>query len=111
MYIYSAISEYNPIYWAVILSLQSLWTRSGEAARIEKHGGIVHTEEGGVPRLYAEYAGVDLAMSRAFGDFELMQYGLISVPEISYHQITQRDEFIIVATDGVSSTFGKWIKC
>lgn len=68
-------------------------------------------DEGDVPRLCAKYAYSGLAMSRAFGDFELKQYGLISIPEISYHQITQRDEFIIVATDGVSSTFGKWIKC
>ncbi|XXG80241.1 hypothetical protein AAC387_Pa09g1158 [Persea americana] len=72
-----------------------------EAARIEKHGGMVRMDEGDVPRLCAKYAYSGLAMSRAFGDFELKQYGLISIPEISYHQITQRDEFIIVATDGV----------
>ncbi|CAL9132217.1 unnamed protein product [Musa textilis] len=42
-----------------------------------------------------------LAMARALGDFCLKDYGLISVPEISYWHITERDEFLILATDGV----------
>ena len=40
-------------------------------------------------------------MARAFGDFCLKDYGLISVPDISYHRLTEKDEFIILATDGV----------
>ncbi|GFP90057.1 probable protein phosphatase 2c 33 [Phtheirospermum japonicum] len=36
-----------------------------------------------------------LAMARAFGDFCLKEFGLISVPEISYRRITDEDEFII----------------
>ncbi|CAN0916343.1 Probable protein phosphatase 2C 6 [Linum grandiflorum] len=42
-----------------------------------------------------------LAMARAFGDFCLKDFGLISVPEISYHRITEKDEFVVLATDGV----------
>lgn len=42
-----------------------------------------------------------LAMARALGDFCLKDYGLISVPDFSYRQITERDEFIVLATDGV----------
>ncbi|KAJ6836925.1 putative protein phosphatase 2C 33 [Iris pallida] len=42
-----------------------------------------------------------LAMARAFGDFCLKKFGLISVPDISYRHITERDEFIVLATDGV----------
>lgn len=42
-----------------------------------------------------------LAMARAFGDFCLKDFGLISVPEISYRRLTERDEFIVLATDGV----------
>ncbi|CAN0898664.1 Probable protein phosphatase 2C 6 [Linum grandiflorum] len=42
-----------------------------------------------------------LAMTRAFGDFCLKNFGLISVPEISYHRITDKDEFVVLATDGV----------
>ena len=40
-------------------------------------------------------------MARAFGDFCLKDFGLISVPEISYHQLTEKDEFVVLATDGV----------
>lgn len=42
-----------------------------------------------------------LAMARAFGDFCLKDFGLISVPEVSYRHLTERDEFIVLATDGV----------
>ncbi|CAL9134615.1 unnamed protein product [Musa textilis] len=42
-----------------------------------------------------------LAMSRAFGDFCLKDFGLISVPEISCWRVTDRDEFVILASDGV----------
>ncbi|KAJ4968311.1 hypothetical protein NE237_015012 [Protea cynaroides] len=42
-----------------------------------------------------------LAMARAFGDFCLKDFGLISVPEIAYRRLTERDEFIVLATDGV----------
>lgn len=42
-----------------------------------------------------------LAMARAFGDFCLKDFGLISVPDVSYRRITDRDEFIVLATDGV----------
>ena len=40
-------------------------------------------------------------MSRAFGDFVLKDSGLISVPEVSYHRITDHDQFVVLATDGV----------
>nr|DAD37174.1 TPA_asm: hypothetical protein HUJ06_007815 [Nelumbo nucifera] len=42
-----------------------------------------------------------LAMARAFGDFCLKDFGLISLPEISYRRLTEKDEFIVLATDGV----------
>lgn len=42
-----------------------------------------------------------LAMARAFGDFCLKDFGLISEPEISYRRLTEKDEFIVLATDGV----------
>ncbi len=42
-----------------------------------------------------------LAMARAFGDFCLKDYGVISVPEMSYRQLTDRDLFIVLASDGV----------
>ncbi|XP_073314946.1 probable protein phosphatase 2C 33 [Primulina huaijiensis] len=42
-----------------------------------------------------------LAMARAFGDFCLKDFGLISVPEIFYRRVTDKDEFIVLATDGI----------
>lgn len=45
-----------------------------------------------------------LAMARAFGDFCLKDYGLISTPDISYRKLTPHDEFVVLATDGVSIT-------
>ena len=42
-----------------------------------------------------------LAMARAFGDFCLKDYGVISVPDVTYRALTDRDKFIILATDGV----------
>ena len=44
-----------------------------------------------------------LAMARAFGDLQLKNYGVISVPQVTYRRITSRDQFIVLATDGVSS--------
>ncbi|KAJ3694645.1 hypothetical protein LUZ60_000022 [Juncus effusus] len=42
-----------------------------------------------------------LAMARAFGDFCLKDYGLISVPDISHYRLSRNDQFLILATDGV----------
>lgn len=42
-----------------------------------------------------------LAMARAFGDFCLKDFGLISVPDVYYHRVIDRDKFIVLATDGV----------
>ena len=42
-----------------------------------------------------------LAMARAFGDFCLKEYGVISIPEFSHRTLTERDQFIVLASDGV----------
>ncbi|CAN8260621.1 unnamed protein product [Cochlearia groenlandica] len=42
-----------------------------------------------------------LAMARAFGDFCLKDFGLISVPDVSFRRLTDKDEFIVLATDGI----------
>lgn len=48
-----------------------------------------------------------LAMARAFGDFCLKDYGLISTPEITYRRLTDDDEFVVLASDGVRSSIPK----
>ncbi|MCD7470217.1 hypothetical protein HAX54_009931 [Datura stramonium] len=45
-----------------------------------------------------------LAMARAFGDFCLKDFGLISVPELYYRKLTEKDEFVVLATDGISTS-------
>ncbi|KAE9611646.1 hypothetical protein Lal_00011713 [Lupinus albus] len=42
-----------------------------------------------------------LAMTRTFGDFCLKDFGVISVPDVTHHHLTQKDEFVVLATDGV----------
>ncbi|KAG6472586.1 hypothetical protein ZIOFF_070052 [Zingiber officinale] len=76
----------------------------GEAARIQQCKGRVFAlqDEPEVARVWLpNNDSPGLAMARAFGDFCLKDYGLISVPEISYHRLTEKDEFIVLATDGV----------
>lgn len=78
---------------------------SGEAQRIRQRRGRIFAlpEEPEVARVWLpKYNSPGLAMARAFGDFCLKDYGLISMPEVSYHRITEKDEFVVLATDGVS---------
>ncbi|KAL2526197.1 putative protein phosphatase 2C 33 [Abeliophyllum distichum] len=75
-----------------------------EAARIYKCKGRVFAlrDEPEVSRVWLpNNDSPGLAMSRAFGDFCLKDFGLISVPEICYKRITDKDEFIVLATDGI----------
>ncbi|XP_010928162.1 probable protein phosphatase 2C 66 [Elaeis guineensis] len=75
-----------------------------EAARIQQCKGRVFAllDEPEVARIWLpNNDSPGLAMARAFGDFCLKDYGLISVPDISYRHLTSKDEFIVLATDGV----------
>ncbi|OAY77305.1 probable protein phosphatase 2C 34 [Ananas comosus] len=75
-----------------------------EAERITRCNGRIFclTDEPGVHRIWLpNEEAPGLAMSRAFGDYCIKNYGLISVPEVTQRRITSRDQFIILATDGV----------
>ncbi|XP_028764464.1 probable protein phosphatase 2C 65 [Neltuma alba] len=75
-----------------------------EAMRIQNCEGRVFAaaEESQVYRIYMPDEDCPgLAMSRAFGDFCLKDYGLISVPDVFYRKITKQDEFVVLATDGI----------
>ncbi|KAK4491828.1 hypothetical protein RD792_002605 [Penstemon davidsonii] len=75
-----------------------------EAARIHKCKGRVFAlqDEPEVARVWLPNSdSPGLAMARAFGDFCLKDFGLISIPDVYHHHITDRDEFVILATDGV----------
>ncbi|GAV58549.1 PP2C domain-containing protein, partial [Cephalotus follicularis] len=59
-------------------------------------------DEPGVHRVWLpDEDSPGLAMSRAFGDRCLKDYGLISVPEVTQRHISSRDQFVVLATDGV----------
>ncbi|GKV31427.1 hypothetical protein SLEP1_g40114 [Rubroshorea leprosula] len=75
-----------------------------EAERITESKGRVFClrDEPGVYRVWmpnAETPG--LAISRAFGDYCVKDFGLISVPDVTQRNITNKDQFVILATDGV----------
>nr|GMC70770.1 probable protein phosphatase 2C 33 [Ipomoea batatas]GMC77196.1 probable protein phosphatase 2C 33 [Ipomoea batatas] len=75
-----------------------------EAERIRKCKGRVFAlrDEPEIARVWLPNTdSPGLAMARAFGDFCLKDFGLISIPEVSYRRLTERDEFIILATDGI----------
>ncbi|CAI9772808.1 unnamed protein product [Fraxinus pennsylvanica] len=75
-----------------------------EAARIQKCKGRVFAlqDEPEVARVWLPNSNSPgLAMARAFGDFCLKDFGLISIPDVYYHHITMGDEFVVLATDGV----------
>ncbi|XP_027181272.1 probable protein phosphatase 2C 72 [Coffea eugenioides] len=76
----------------------------GEADRIRKCNGRVLAlkEEPHVQRVWLPLDdSPGLAMSRAFGDFALKNHGIIAIPEVSYHRLSQKDQFLVLATDGV----------
>ncbi|KAL2473176.1 putative protein phosphatase 2C 6 [Forsythia ovata] len=75
-----------------------------EAARIQKCKGRVFAlqDEPEVARVWLPNSNSPgLAMARAFGDFCLKDFGLISIPDVYYHHITMGDEFVVLASDGV----------
>ncbi|XP_073312776.1 probable protein phosphatase 2C 6 isoform X1 [Primulina huaijiensis] len=76
----------------------------GEFARIQRCKGRVFAlqDEPEVARVWLPNSdSPGLAMARAFGDFCLKDFGLISMPDVYHRHITERDEFVILATDGV----------
>ncbi|GFZ14537.1 protein phosphatase 2C family protein [Actinidia rufa] len=75
-----------------------------EAERIRKCKGRVFSlrDEPEVARVWLpNNDSPGLAMARAFGDFCLKDFGLISVPEITCRCLTEKDEFVVLATDGI----------
>ncbi|KAI3676004.1 hypothetical protein L1987_85600 [Smallanthus sonchifolius] len=75
-----------------------------EAARIIECNGRVFCleDEPGVHRVWLpNEESPGLAMSRAFGDYCIKNFGLISVPQVIQRHITTRDQFMVLASDGV----------
>ncbi|KAI9077938.1 hypothetical protein K1719_040067 [Acacia pycnantha] len=89
---------------AVQLTVDLKPSLPAEAERIRKCKGRVFAlqDEPEVARVWLpNNDSPGLAMARAFGDFCLKDFGLISVPEISYRRLNEKDEFVVLATDGI----------
>ncbi|KAK9672954.1 hypothetical protein RND81_12G137000 [Saponaria officinalis] len=74
-----------------------------EAERIKRSRGrvICSRDEPGVYRVWPPNNGPGLALSRALGDHSLKKYGVISEPQVTQRRINVKDQFVILATDGV----------
>nr|CAB3459129.1 unnamed protein product [Digitaria exilis] len=75
-----------------------------ELARILNCKGRVFAmeDEPDVPRMWLpDQEAPGLAMARAFGDFCLKNNGLICTPEVYYRKLSEKDEFLVLATDGI----------
>ncbi len=73
------------------LSYDDRASDDNEYNRIINNGGIVF---GG--RVYGQ-----LMLSRAFGDWELKNYGVISVPHVKRIEICENDKFVVIGSDGI----------
>jgi serine/threonine protein phosphatase PrpC len=81
---------------------------SEEAQRIMESKGRVFCmeDEPGVYRVWMPNGKTPgLAISRAFGDYCVKDFGLISVPDVTQRKLTSMDQFVILATDGVCILF------
>ncbi|GJY64020.1 probable protein phosphatase 2C 33 [Tanacetum coccineum] len=89
---------------AVQLTIDLKPNLPAEADRIRKCKGRVFAlqDEPDVTRVWLpNNDSPGLAMARAFGDFCLKDFGLISVPDIFYRRLTENDQFVVLATDGI----------
>ena len=78
-------------------------TEEEERIVLSKGRVFCSQDEPGVYRLWQpNKATPGLALSRALGDHCMKDFGLISEPEVTQRHITNRDQFAILATDGVS---------
>ncbi|RDX98554.1 putative protein phosphatase 2C 74, partial [Mucuna pruriens] len=76
--------------------------REAERIRICKGRVFALRNEPGIARVWLpKVNSPGLAMARAFGDFCLKDFGVISVPDVSYHRLTRNDQFVVLATDGI----------
>ena len=73
------------------LSYDHRATDTNEYNRIVQSGGIVFAG-----RVYGT-----LMLSRAFGDWELKSYGVISEPHVTKININENDKYVIMASDGI----------
>ncbi|XP_074286939.1 putative protein phosphatase 2C 72 [Silene latifolia] len=75
-----------------------------EAERIKAANGRVFAleNEKHIERVWLPEENIPgLAMSRAFGDFDMKSHGIIATPVVSHHRLSSDDLFVVLATDGL----------
>lgn len=91
-------------YVAVDLTIDQHPALPEEKRRIEQCGGHISFSEGpDHPRVWldASHSLYGLAMSRSLGDLAMKSIGVTAEPVLSSYELTEDDEFLIIATDGV----------
>jgi len=94
----------NKDYVAVDLTVDQHPALPEERKRIEQCGGHISFSEGpDHPRVWldASHSLYGLAMSRSLGDLAMKSIGVTAEPVLSTYHLTEDDEFLIIATDGV----------
>ncbi|KAF4346319.1 hypothetical protein G4B88_026328 [Cannabis sativa] len=85
-----------------------------EAERIIKSKGRVFCleDEPGVYRVWRPNGkSPGLAISRAFGDYSVKEFGLISTPHVTHTNISTNDHFVILASDGKEKSARRLVEC
>ncbi|XP_047156749.1 probable protein phosphatase 2C 52 [Vigna umbellata] len=96
--------DINDVMVAIQLTVDLKPDLPREAERIKRCKGRVFAlqDEPEVHRVWLPFDDAPgLAMARAFGDFCLKEYGVISIPEFSHRLLTDKDQFIVLASDGI----------
>lgn len=106
--IYSSVSPEEPdILIHTPLTVDHKPDRPDERRRIEGRGGFVQESKvdshGRVhpSRVVANSQDGGLAMSRSLGDTESHAAGVIPDPEIKQYTLSERDQFMVLASDGI----------
>lgn len=91
---------------AIELSWDHKPTRPDEKHRIQKSGGkiekLIHEGQPVGPfRVWQDDEGPGIAMTRTLGDLQAKKIGLISEPEIEHFVLREKDEFIVIGSDGI----------
>ncbi|GJN11874.1 hypothetical protein PR202_ga30108 [Eleusine coracana subsp. coracana] len=100
----TAVTVIKQNFFVLLAGIKKIKLFTGEAQRIRQRRGRIFSlpDEPNVARVWLPtFNSPGLAMARSFGDFCLKNYGVISMPDVFYHHITEKDEFVVLATDGV----------
>lgn len=73
------------------LSKDHKGTESDEIKRVISSGGSIQ---------FGRVLG-ELMVTRAYGDHRLKKHGVIAIPTVSVHTITEKDKWLVMASDGV----------